>query len=77
MPNPKANAPNFTLHTPNAQQLDRQHAISAAAQIYAQSLVENCPPGVEQENALNFLRTSMFWGNWGVTSSGQSQGAGR
>jgi hypothetical protein len=71
------NAPNFALHTPSAQQLERQHQIAALAQTYASSLVDICPAGPELEEALSTLRVSTMWANQSVISGGLSAGVAR
>jgi hypothetical protein len=77
MPNPKQTTPNFQLHTPNAQTLDKQHSIAGGAQVFAQVLVENCPAGPELDQALNYLRTTAMWAQWGIAAIAQTQGASR
>jgi hypothetical protein len=72
---PKPNAPNFSVRTPNAKQLDTQHALAALAQTYATGLQDIVPAGPELDQALICLQESVFWGNQGIITMGQSQGA--
>jgi len=71
----KPTVPNFAVTTPNPSQLDRQRVVAAAAQVFANVLIENCNEGPDLALALNYLRSCVSGGNQSIVSA-STKGAG-
>jgi hypothetical protein len=74
---PKANAP---THSPSSRQspaqLDKQNVIATAAHDFAETLIGICPTGLELDEVMSYLRTTVLWANQAIVATPASRGAG-
>ncbi|MGD0676883.1 MAG: hypothetical protein ABSC94_15830 [Polyangiaceae bacterium] len=61
----------FTHHAPTPDKLHHYEAIHAAAKRYAEVILANTPPGVDQTAALRLLREATMTANAAVALDGR------
>lgn len=61
----------FSHHTPTQDNIQHFDAIHAAAKAYARVILDNTPPGADQDAALRLLREATMTANAAVALGGR------
>ena len=61
----------FTYHAPSEAQLVNYTALRDAAKAFAQTIVDNTPPGADQSAAIRLVRQAVMTANAGVALKGR------
>lgn len=61
----------FRSHTPSAAGHASMQRVRECAKALASLIIDSCPAGHEQEQAIAALETTTFWANSGIARAGQ------
>lgn len=62
----------FSYHRPTEDQLPKYQAIRTAAKNFAETILNNTPPGADQSDALRKVREAMMTANAAIALNGRS-----
>ncbi len=61
----------FAYHHLQGEQPNQVHRVREAAEVFAQAIVDNVPPGADQTAAVRKVREAMMTANAGIALGGQ------
>lgn len=61
----------FQYHAPTDEQKERLTQLRAAGKVFAEKVVDLCPPSADRTHAIRVIRDAVFWANASIMCGGK------